>query len=599
MATAVARPTSSTSMAPLLGFAAVLALVFAAFSFIQSHRHFNAAIEQYSWLRWASGERGFTDYFRFVVSNTDEVATELAPAAVAGIDSIPLTFAPDAKPAEGATLIAWLNEINPACERSEITLAQCGNAALAARHQRLEQALDAVPLSSDYWIDRKGNNLEFAQLLQLSVQVCGLTPYRTETALLVKPTDGYGKSGVTGWLARAPGECAPVAFGKYRHMPKVFAHSRGADSASIALLQEDTGYISTWQGREVTWGDARRSAERACVGAGIELEPSQCGMLTSPVGFRAVEVKQGKGAADGRWLIADPGLCSPDCAWGSQGEKLPLEALQRHASELATLLPLREAYRAKYGNQRPFIIGVGVEDANGAYRAGIKITDAPALNPLGVASPFRVGDVITEIAGVPIFSIEDVGVALAKFVTTVGADQTYRYQYWRYDSQRGALVKYVGSSTAHFDPAYWLNHGYSGAEVSALMHGFFNAVSFGWYRSIGCAVKRVFAVVPSYTDCKIAAANEWMLIRQLYPDWYSWGAIPTLLFSPIQQLLGVFGVAISASTSFIIELAESGMSAVANRLPGEAIEITAQQFATSVAIGRISAFASPMLSVRY
>ena len=548
MATTVARPASSTSMAPLMAFAVALAIVFAGFSLIQSYRHFNAATAQYPWLRWANGERGFADYFRFVFATTDEVATELAPAAVTGIDAIPLTFAPDAHAADGASLIASLNEINPACDRSMIVLSQCGEAAVAVRHQRLERALNAVELGSDYWIDRKGTNLAFTQLMQLAVQVCGLTPYRTETALLVKPTDGYGKTGVSGWVSRAPGECAPVKFGKYRQLPQVFAHSRGADRASIALLRKDLGYAATWKDGEVAWGGEGRAAERACAGSGAELEPSRCGLFSDPVGFQAVEMKKGEGAAIVTWLIADPGLCSPACAWGSRGETLPLEALQRHARELATLLPLREAYRSMYGNQRPFILGIGVEDENGAYRAGIMITDAPSLSPLGTASPFRVGDVITELAGVPIFSIEDVGVALARFVTTVGADQTYRYQYWRYTPQQGALVKYEGSGTAHFDPTYWLSHGYSGAEVDALMHGFLNAVSFGWYRSIGCAVKRVFAVVPSYTGCKIAAANEWMLMRQLYPNWYSWGAIPTYFFSPIRQLLGVFGVAVSAST---------------------------------------------------
>ena len=316
---------------------------------------------------------------------------------------------------------------------------------------------------------------------------------------------------------------------------------------------------------------------------------------TRPLGFRAVDTTAGTGSAQATWLIADPGLCSPNCAWNETKDGLPIAGLQKSAVGLASLLSMRKAYREQYGTVQPYVNGIEVSDDNGQYREGVRVTAAAAQTPFGVASPFQVGDVITELAGVPIFSGEDLKLALAQFIMTSGADQTYRYQYWRMDPARGTAVKYEASATAYFDPDYWLAHGYSGSEVNALVEGALNAVSFGWYRSIGCLVKRVFQVVPSYTGCKIAAANEWMLMRQLYPTYYSWGGVPAMLFSPIQMILSVANVAVSATTALVIELLESGMSVAAEMAPGQGIEVTAQQFAQSVVAGRLAAFGTALI----
>lgn len=129
-----------------------------------------------------------------------------------------------------------------------------------------------------------------------------------------------------------------------------------------------------------------------------------------------------------------------------------------------------------------------------------------------------------------------------------------------------------------------------------MIEGALNALSFGWYRSIGCAYKRFIThVVPSFTACNIAAANEWMLMRQLFPDDYSWGGVPAMLISPIQILLSVANVPVSAATGLVIELIESGMSVAAEMAPGQGIEVSAQQFVVSVAQGRLAAFGTALV----
>ncbi|MFS2110629.1 hypothetical protein ACCC88_13125 [Sphingomonas sp. Sphisp140] len=583
-------------MAPLAGGLIVLALVASAFAFVQTLRHYSAATREYPWLHWAEDRLTVADRFRFAFSSSADIATALAPAAVAGIDALPLRFTAESTPSDGVKLINSLNNINDACAMSTVTLAPCGEGAVARRHARLEQSLASVPLKEDYWIERKGTALSFLRLLQTSVKLCGLTPYRTETALLVRPVDGYGGNGVTGWKSLAPGDCEEVSFGKYRHAPKIYAHSRAADSDAISLLREDAHYAATWEGRGVAWGGSGPDSERSCAGTGgDQLQAARCGVFDEPLGFRAVDTSTSPGMAQGTWLIADPGLCAPNCAWNQTKEGLPIAGLQRGAASLASLLAMRKAYRAQYGTVQPYVNGIEVVDDNGQYREGVRVTAAAAQTPFGVESPFEVGDVITELAGIPIFSGEDLKLALARFITTTGADKTYRYQYWRYDPTRGEAVKYEATGTAYFDPDYWLDHGYSGSEVRAMVEGALNALSFGWYRWFGCAVKRVFQVVPSFTACNVAAANEWMLMRQLFPDYYSWGGVPSMLISPIRIILSVANIAVSATAGLVIELLESGMSVAAEMAPGQGIEVTAQQFAASVVQGRLAAFGTALV----
>lgn len=576
----------------LLAGMAIILILLAIAAFVQSARQFEAATSAHSWLHWADERRTIADRFRFALSTVDEVAVALAPAAIAGIDAVPLEMAANASVGDARGLIDTVNQINPPCALVSAALPACGEAAVTRRHNRLERVLTANPLGQDYWIERNALLLALRRLIAVSTEVCGLTPYRTETAFLVKPVDGYGTDGVTGWTSVAPGECRTVGFGKYRHLPKLFAHSRAADSLAVGLLRADLAYAAAWGDAPVAWGGRGRESVLACVpyarAGGVASE--RCGLLEAPLSFGAVQAAASDGAAKGVWLLADPGLCRPDCAWGESASRLPLASLKQHAAQLASLLPQRQQYRAAYGSAQPYVNGIAVSDDNGPYRAGVRVTAAIVQTPFGVESPFRTGDIITSLAGTPIFSDEDLRLALARFVTTIGADKAYSYQYWRYEPERGRAVKYEQSATVFFDPDYWLANGYADSEVRALLHGFFNALSFGWYRSVSCAFQRVFRVVPSYTACTIAAANEWMLMRQLYPRSYSWGALPAMIFSPIRFVLGAAGVAISAGAELVIEALEAGMGVVAELAPGQSLEISARQFAQSLVVGRLTHF---------
>jgi hypothetical protein len=584
---------SSLPIPQILGAVAAAVLLAAGGSFLLSERQFKAATEEHAWLRHAAEQRTFADRFRFAFTDTQGVATALAPAAVAGVEALPLEFTA-LEDARG--LVASLNDINPACALIAVAPAACGEAAVAGRQARLEQRLEGLPLKEDYWIERNGLQLAFSKLILMSARVCGLTPYRTETALLIKPVDGYGQSGVTGWKSLSAGECTEVSFGKYRRPPKLFAHSRAADEETLESLREDAVYRATWGYGNATWGASGAEATNACVAAEDDGVVSEaCGSQDSAVGFRAVHTAVSDGVGKGVWLLADPGLCRPDCAWNQPSNEAVLGSLQKHAAELNGLISLRKEHRQRYGTSRPYVNGVETVDDNGPYRAGVRVVAAQSHTPFGVESPFRVGDVITELAGVPVFSPEDLDLALARFVATVGANKTYLYQFWRYDPAQAQAVKYENSATVYFNASYWLANGYSNREVSAYWHGFWNAFSFGWYRDFGCAFQRLMNWVPSFTDCKIAAANEWMLIRQLYPDEYSWGSVPAMLLSPIRMLLGVTGVSLSLAGELVVEVVEAGLSAAADSAPGQAIEVTAQQFTESIVVGRLTDFGTALI----
>lgn len=132
---------------------------------------------------------------------------------------------------------------------------------------------------------------------------------------------------------------------------------------------------------------------------------------------------RGDGSATGSWQIVDPGLTGRDI------DGLPIESLKAHAQSLARVLPQRREYRREFGASAPFVNGIDAVDENGPYRAGIRVRSALAQTPYGVSIPFQAGDEITELAGSPIFSVEDLNLALANFARTRGADQSYRYQY--------------------------------------------------------------------------------------------------------------------------------------------------------------------------
>ncbi|WGM39912.1 hypothetical protein [Caulobacter sp. NIBR1757] len=588
------RFSSSFPVAPVLGGLAALTLIAATGSFLLSERQFRAATAEHPWLRHAAKQRTLTDRFRFPLSNTQAVAVALAPAAVAGIEALPLDFS-SVETAKG--LVASLNDINPACEKIAVAPAQCAEAAVARRQTRLEQTLDLLPpLKADYWIERNGAWLAFSKLIVMSARVCGLTPYRTETALLIKPVDGYGKEGVTGWKRLAPGECKSVEFGKYRRQPKLLAYTKATDDEAIEALRSDARYTAAWGGRNATWGGSGPEAVKACVAAeDADPIPEQCGRFDSPVSFRSVHTTIADGLGQATWLVADPGLCSPDCAWNQPSSEGLIRSLQTHAQQLSSLLLLRKEHHQRYGTTRPYVNGVEAVDDNGPYRAGVRVVSVEPQTPFGVASPFRIGDVITQLAGVPIFSAEDLNLALARFVTSVGADKTYLFQYWRYDEARGQATKYEESATVYFNAGFWLANGYSNREFEAMMHGFGNAVTFGLYRDAICGWKTLLNEVSSFSSCKIAAINKWMLLRQLYPDYYSWGALPAMLFSPLRMLLGVAGITVSMAGQLVIEALEAGLSVASNSAPGQSVIITAGQFTQSIVVGRLTEFGTALM----
>lgn len=601
MATAsIQRTRSSIDAGPILAIVMAIAIAVGLGTWYESEQHFDRAVTARPWLSFAKGHRPFLDHLRFAFTDPDEVAFKSSPAAVNGIDAVPLTFTSQSQLGDAQSLVAAVNAINPACAMMSSTDGACSDAAITDRHGRLERALGAVPLGGDYWIELSGRAMAVRNLILVTAQACSLTPYRTETAFLVKPVDGYGSDGATGWNSAPAGGCANVTLGKYRHQPKLFAYSRADDGATLGLLKQDAHYATVWSGRDVAWGGEGSDSRSACVssGAGEAISSEGCALFAQPVSFRAMSMTATASTAKGTWLMADPGLCTPSCAWGASAANLPLAVLQQEAAELATELGRRQDYRSTYGTVEPFLAGITTTDDNGQYRLGVRVTSVTSQTPFGVATPFQVGDVITELDDIPIFDEEDLRVALAHFMMNTGADKSYRYQYWRYDPVSQRALKYEASGSAFFNATYWLTHGYDNSEVSAFMTGLANAFSFGFYRDAVCFFKRTFAVVPSYRICTIASANEWMLMRQLYPNSYWWGQVPAMVFAPIQYLLGVTGVTLTVAGTFVVEALESGLSTAAEMAPGQRLDVMLGQFTRSMALGQLGDFGTALINNR-
>src|SRR3954465_10080081 len=111
MSTLAVQPRITSNLAgSLLGGLSCAILAIAIAAFLLTAHQYSAAKRLHPWMRAADQQRTFVDRFRFALTPAEEVAGALAPAAVAGLDAVPLEISHEMLVGDVGTLIGKVNQ---------------------------------------------------------------------------------------------------------------------------------------------------------------------------------------------------------------------------------------------------------------------------------------------------------------------------------------------------------------------------------------------------------------------------------------------------------------------------------------------------------